>query len=55
MIVLKIFAVIIATTIISLLITPVLMLIVDFVIVPYAKWWGDILDKFENFVDKRRD
>lgn len=55
MIVFKILAVIIATTIISLLITPVLMLIADFVIVPYAKWWGDISDKIENTINKRRD
>lgn len=54
MIILKILAVIIATTIIAMVVAPLVMLISEFVIVPYAKWWGDILDKFENFVDKRR-
>ena len=55
MIILKILGVIIMATIISLLITPILMLLVDFVVVPYAKWWENILDKVENAVDKRRD
>lgn len=55
MIILKILGVIIMATIIALLITPILMLLVDFIVVPYAKWWENILDKVENFVDKRRD
>lgn len=46
MIVLKILGVIIMATIISLLIMPILMPLVDFI--------GDILDKVENTIDKRR-
>lgn len=53
-IILTLFLIVVSATIIAMIVAPIVMLISEFVIVPYANWWGDIFDKVENFIDKRR-